>query len=105
MDSVEAAAVMVEDIPLPGRGAETSVAAVHSQALPADSAAVLTTEVGVTEVAVITVAGAITAQGSDLVSIRPTPMLLAYAVREGSMTSTAFGGPIRVAQFRMAIKA
>ena len=110
MDSVEATAVMVEDIPLPGRGAETSVAAVHFQ--PADStallveAAVVTTEAGVIMAGgVITVAADITALVSDLVSTRLTAILLAYAIREGSMTNTAFGESIPVAQFRMAIEA
>jgi len=110
MDSVEATAVMVEDIPLPGRGAETSVAAVHFQ--PADSTAVCvqagrTMTVGaITVVADTTVAGDITAPGLDLVlvSMRLTAMLLAFVIQEGSTTSTAFGGSIPVAQFRMAIE-
>ena len=110
MDSAEATAVMAEDIPLPRRGAETSVVAGHFRRPPAALTAAFgpaghTTAVAVTmAAAVITAAGDTMAQGSDSVSMHLTVMPLARAIPEGSMTSTAFGGSIPVAQFPMAIK-
>ena len=112
MDSAEATAVMAEDIPLPRRGAETSVVAGHFRRPPAALTAAFApagriTAVAVTmAAAVITAAGDTMAQGSDSasVSMHLTGMLLACAIPEGSMTSTAFGGSIPVAQFPMAIK-
>ena len=104
MDSAEATEVLAEDIPLPRRGAETSVVAVHFSRPPAALTEAFAPAGRTTAVAVTMVAGDTLAQGSDSVSMRLTGMLLACAIPEGSMTGTAFGASIPAAQFLMAIK-
>ena len=104
MDSAEATAVMAEDIPSPRREAETSVVAGHFPRPPAALPAAFGPAGHTTAVAVTTAAGDTMAQGSDSVSMHLTGMLLACAIPEGSMTGTAFGASIPVAQFPMAIK-
>ena len=110
MPTVEAVAVLAEDIPSLRQAVEASVVAVHFPRLPraglmAFVAGSITPAAVTMAAADIMAAGGTMALGSELVSTRLTAMRRPFAIAEDSTTSTACGGSIPVARSPMAIKA